>query len=45
MKHVGDPAAGFTLRGQDGELHSLDDLLIGKRSVVLAFYLFDFSPT
>ncbi len=39
---VGDTAPDFTLRNQDGQEVSLHDFR-GKRTVVLAFYVFAFS--
>ena len=41
---VGDTAPDFTLEDQNGESHSLHDYR-GKKNVVLAFYLWAFSPT
>lgn len=39
---VGDPAPDFTLRDQNGKEVSLKDFQ-GKKTVVLAFYVFAFS--
>jgi cytochrome oxidase Cu insertion factor (SCO1/SenC/PrrC family) len=41
---VGDLAPDFTLEDQNGQPHSLHDYR-GKKNVVLAFYLWAFSPT
>jgi hypothetical protein len=41
---VGGPARDFTLVDQNGQPHSLHDYR-GKKNVVLAFYLWAFSPT
>jgi cytochrome oxidase Cu insertion factor (SCO1/SenC/PrrC family) len=41
---VGDTAPDFTLEDQNGQSHSLHDYR-GKKNVVLAFYLWAFSPT
>jgi cytochrome oxidase Cu insertion factor (SCO1/SenC/PrrC family) len=41
---VGDTAPDFTLEDQNGEPHTLHDYR-GKKNVVLAFYLWAFSPT
>jgi cytochrome oxidase Cu insertion factor (SCO1/SenC/PrrC family) len=40
---VGDPAPDLTLLDQDGKPHSLHDYK-GKQNVVLAFYVFAFTP-
>jgi peroxiredoxin Q/BCP len=40
---VGDPAPDFSLRGSDGEVHSLAQLR-GKRGVVLAWFPRAFTP-
>jgi len=41
---VGDLAPDFTLVDQNGQPHSLHDYR-GRKNVVLAFYLWAFSPT
>jgi hypothetical protein len=42
---VGDPAPDFSLRGSDGELHSLQAILAsGKQGVVLAWFPKAFTP-
>ena len=43
MIQAGEPAPDFTLRDQDGKKTSLSDFR--GRTVVLAFYPLDFSPT
>ena len=43
MIQAGEPAPDFTLRDQDGKKTSLSDF--AGRTVVLAFYPLDFSPT
>jgi cytochrome oxidase Cu insertion factor (SCO1/SenC/PrrC family) len=40
---IGDPAPDFTLVDGNGQPHSLHDYK-GKKSVVLAFYVWAFSP-
>jgi peroxiredoxin len=44
MMRVGDTAKDFTLPVGSKQTMSLTELLEGRRAVVLAFYLFDFSP-
>ena len=39
---VGEAAAVFTLRATDGKTYKLSDF-IGKKNVVLAFYIFAFT--
>jgi peroxiredoxin len=45
MIEVGGKIPDYDLRFHDGSLQRLSDLAGSQAAVVLAFYVFDFSPT